>query len=323
MTILFGHAYTLPWTLPWSIEGQCPASDPVVVRVLLVRGWGTDGWGSAPADALGGEAEDERDVRGEQRVYELLADGRNDRQQPIESRFAIQSVTMCVGSDGQRARLPGVAPVRAGCVKSDFARWRGARGSVRDDDGPASSIELPARLDIVWGPSPPARCVGCRDLGSADARSERGGGVREGAVAQRSADARIAWKGCGKGLQCARVRVPLDWARPGMGTISLAVIRHRASGPGRRIGSLFLNFGGPGVPGVSMVKGASESDLDAGGVGGRFDLVSWDPRGTGGVHPRAVFCREFAPKRGSGALTGRRRPRGESRCATYQRHWRS
>jgi pimeloyl-ACP methyl ester carboxylesterase len=99
-------------------------------------------------------------------------------------------------------------------------------------------------------------------------------------VAHRSADARIAWKGCGKRLQCARVRVPLDWARPGVGTISLAVIRHRASGPGRRIGSLFLNFGGPGVPGVAMVKGASESDLDAVG-GGRFDLVSWDPRGTG------------------------------------------
>ena len=103
---------------------------------------------------------------------------------------------------------------------------------------------------------------------------------RAAAAPQSAAAARIAWKGCGKGLQCARVRVPLDWARPRLGTISLAVIRHRASGPGRRIGSLFLNFGGPGVPGVSMVKGASESDLDAVG-GGRFDLVSWDPRGTG------------------------------------------
>ena len=32
----------------------------------------------------------------------------------------------------------------------------------------------------------------------------------------------IAWKDCGKQLQCARVRVPLDWSQPGMGTISLA-----------------------------------------------------------------------------------------------------
>ncbi len=99
-------------------------------------------------------------------------------------------------------------------------------------------------------------------------------------VGHRSAHARIAWKGCGKRLQCARVPVPLDWARPSLGTISLAVIRHLASRPGRRIGSLFLNWGGPGVPGVAMVKGAPESELDALG-GGRFDLVSWDPRGTG------------------------------------------
>ena len=120
--------------------------------------------------------------------------------------------------------------------------------------------------------------------------------ARPAAASHRSADARIGWKGCGKGLQCARVRVPLDWARPGMGTISLAVIRHRASGPGRRIGSLFLNFGGPGVPGVSMVKGASESDLDAVG-GGRFDLVSWDPRGTGESTHARCFVNDRAQAR--------------------------
>ena len=90
---------------------------------------------------------------------------------------------------------------------------------------------------------------------------------------------RIAWKGCGKRLQCARVRVPLDWARPGVGTISLAVIRHLASRPGQRIGSLFVDFGGPGVAGVPSVK-AGGADLDKLGDG-RFDVVGWDPRGVG------------------------------------------
>jgi pimeloyl-ACP methyl ester carboxylesterase len=118
-----------------------------------------------------------------------------------------------------------------------------------------------------------------------------------GAAAPRSAAAvRIAWRGCGKGLQCARVPVPLDWARPSMGTISLAVIRHRASGPGRRIGSLFLNFGGPGVPGVAMLKGASESELNALG-GGRFDLISWDPRGTGESTHVRCFANDRAQAR--------------------------
>ncbi len=119
-------------------------------------------------------------------------------------------------------------------------------------------------------------------------------------AAHQAADARIAWKGCGKRLQCARVRVPLDWARPGVGSISLAVIRHRASGPGRRIGSLFLNFGGPGIPGVAMVKGASQSDLDTLG-GGRFDLVSWDPRGTG----ESTHVRCFANTRAEARFWGR------------------
>ena len=107
---------------------------------------------------------------------------------------------------------------------------------------------------------------------------------------------RIAWKGCGKGLQCARVLVPLDWSNPSGPQISLAVIRHRASGPGRRIGSLFLNFGGPGVPGVAMLKGASKSDLDAMG-GGRFDLVSWDPRGTGESTHARCFANDRAQAR--------------------------
>src|SRR5947209_5457826 len=64
-------------------------------------------------------------------------------------------------------------------------------------------------------------------------------------ASQRAAGARIAWKGGGKRLQCARVRVPLDWSRPWGPQISLAVIRYRASGPGRRVGSMFVNPGGP------------------------------------------------------------------------------
>jgi pimeloyl-ACP methyl ester carboxylesterase len=115
-----------------------------------------------------------------------------------------------------------------------------------------------------------------------------------------AAAARIAWKGCGKRLQCARVLVPLDWSDPRGPQISLAVIRHLGSRPGRRIGSLFLNWGGPGVPGVAMVKGASESDLDALG-GGRFDLVSWDPRGTG----ESTHVRCFANARAEARFWGR------------------
>jgi pimeloyl-ACP methyl ester carboxylesterase len=130
--------------------------------------------------------------------------------------------------------------------------------------------------------------------------SEAAPAAKATVAAHRSATTRIVWKGCGKGLQCARVAVPLDWSNPRGPQISLAVIRHRASGPGRRIGSLFLNWGGPGVAGVAMVKAASESDLDALG-GGRFDLVSWDPRGTG----ESTHVRCFANTRAQARFWGR------------------
>jgi pimeloyl-ACP methyl ester carboxylesterase len=92
----------------------------------------------------------------------------------------------------------------------------------------------------------------------------------------------IAWKPCRdaeKGLECARVQVPLDWSNPAGPKISLAVIRRPASRPAKRLGTLFVNFGGPGVAGVATVK-SSGPLLDRLGHG-RFDIVSWDPRGTG------------------------------------------
>ena len=75
-----------------------------------------------------------------------------------------------------------------------------------------------------------------------------------------------------------RIRVPLDWDRPNGRTISLALIRHLASKPDERIGTLFINPGGPGDTGVGLVQRRPRR-IDAFG-GGRFDVVSWDPRGT-------------------------------------------
>ena len=82
----------------------------------------------------------------------------------------------------------------------------------------------------------------------------------------------------GADLQCATIRVPLDWDRPNGRTIRLALIRHLASKPNQRIGTLFMNPGGPADSGVVVLRGDPEG-FDAFGDG-RFDVVSWDPRGT-------------------------------------------
>jgi len=104
---------------------------------------------------------------------------------------------------------------------------------------------------------------------------------------------RIAWSPCyepAKHLECARVEVPLDWNRPTGKQIELSVIRRRASNARKRIGSLFFNWGGPGVAGVPKVRSMAPQ-LDAIGEG-RFDVVSWDPRGTGGSAPVECFSSE-------------------------------
>lgn len=100
----------------------------------------------------------------------------------------------------------------------------------------------------------------------------------------------IGWTGCGARLECARVPVPLDWSDPGGATIDLAVIRHLASRPDQRIGTIFADPGGPGDTGVGLIRNAGD-ELDTWGEG-RFDWVGWDPRGTYASSPVDCFRSE-------------------------------
>lgn len=113
-----------------------------------------------------------------------------------------------------------------------------------------------------------------------------GEGAQPGGAAPTGASA-VTWHACGERLDCAQVPVPLDWGDPQSRQINLSVIRHPASHPEQRIGSLFVNPGGPGDTGVGLVRGAGE-DLDSWG-GGRFDVISWDPRGTHDSAPVRCF----------------------------------
>ena len=98
----------------------------------------------------------------------------------------------------------------------------------------------------------------------------------------------IRWTPCGDRLECATVPVPLDWSRPHGPAISLSVLRHLATDPAHRIGSLLVNPGGPGDSGVDEVasRGARLDAL----TGGRFDIVGWDPRGSHRSTPVSCFA---------------------------------
>lgn len=81
------------------------------------------------------------------------------------------------------------------------------------------------------------------------------------------------------GFQCARTEVPLDYRNPTGKKITLSVVRRPATGPGTRLGTLFLNPGGPGGAGTEQIP--AWIGLLPDGLQQRFDVVSWDPRGIG------------------------------------------
>ncbi|MGW2207684.1 alpha/beta hydrolase [Streptomyces sp. NPDC001774] len=100
--------------------------------------------------------------------------------------------------------------------------------------------------------------------------------------------ASLEWRPCAgaDGFDCATAKVPLDYRSPQGRTIELAVIRRKAAGPGRRIGTVFFNPGGPGTPGVPQLPALYGQFPDE--VRERFDVVTWDPRGVG--QSTAVRC---------------------------------
>ena len=63
-------------------------------------------------------------------------------------------------------------------------------------------------------------------------------------------DQDLEWDACGGNLDCARMTVPMDYAKPGGDTIELSVLRSRAYDRANRVGQLVVNPGGPGGSGL-------------------------------------------------------------------------
>jgi pimeloyl-ACP methyl ester carboxylesterase len=99
---------------------------------------------------------------------------------------------------------------------------------------------------------------------------------------------RLTWADCDDGFQCATAKVPLDYDRPSGQRISLSLIRLPAGDPAHRLGSVFVNPGGPGGSGVDFVRAAGRILFSA-QVRARFDLVGFDPRGIIGSTPVRCF----------------------------------
>ena len=82
----------------------------------------------------------------------------------------------------------------------------------------------------------------------------------------------IQWRACSD-FDCASIVVPLDYANPTEQAITLSLARKRATQT-PKLGTLFVNPGGPGASGRNLVTYFASKGLE------QYDIVGWDPRGS-------------------------------------------
>ncbi|GIF04198.1 alpha/beta hydrolase [Actinoplanes siamensis] len=102
----------------------------------------------------------------------------------------------------------------------------------------------------------------------------------------------VGWSACTEstlaGFDCASYEVPLDYDRPGGPTTTIALARRPAGDQAHKLGTVFVNPGGPGGPGRGLVTAAAQIVRPE--VLARFDLVGFDPRGIGASDPLQCFA---------------------------------
>lgn len=97
----------------------------------------------------------------------------------------------------------------------------------------------------------------------------------------------IEWKSCSgdelDATMCADFKVPYDYENPSIGQFTLKLKMHKATEPSKRVGSMLVNPGGPGFGGTFLADTATS--YFGGALIEAFDIIGWDPRGTGESTP--------------------------------------
>src|SRR4051794_39029561 len=112
----------------------------------------------------------------------------------------------------------------------------------------------------------------------------------------------LDWQACGQppdvqpgAVQCAMQTVPLDYDRPNGRTIQIAVARVPAKDQAHRIGSLLINFGGPGAPAGGFLQTTPRQGF-LHTLQPRFHILPFHPPGTGPNSP-ALDCKAEPERR--------------------------
>lgn len=126
----------------------------------------------------------------------------------------------------------------------------------------------------------------------------------------------LDWQACSyaPGFQCADMQAPLDYDQPNGAQITVAVMRHPATDPAHRAGSLFWNAGGPGgVPTDTLPDFVSFFSPT---IRARYDIVTLDPRGLG----RSTQLQCYADFDDELALNAAQSPGGWPYTAAEEQH---
>lgn len=123
------------------------------------------------------------------------------------------------------------------------------------------------------------------------------GSDQAGAASEESRRSTIKWRTCHENLaeemgvvyECDHLDVPLDYDKPEGEQISLSLVRIPATAE-PRLGSLFLNPGGPGGSGVEFALFFGPfAQFIWGPVANQYDIVGFDPRGIMRSSPLLCF----------------------------------
>lgn len=101
------------------------------------------------------------------------------------------------------------------------------------------------------------------------------------------------WEPFNDAVDVATLEVPVDWSDPDGPRFELFVARYNAQDQENKIGSLLVNPGGPGSDGTFLALGAAriyDQELLR-----NFDIVAWDPRGTGESDPPIDCIDDYDP----------------------------
>lgn len=118
--------------------------------------------------------------------------------------------------------------------------------------------------------------------------------------------AKVTWGACPEDveagahpLQCATVKVPLDYAKPDGTKIKIMISRVASENETKRRGVMLTNPGGPGGAGLSMPADLVTLGLPTTVMDG-YDLIGMDPRGVG--HSSPVSCGFTADQKYNGNI---------------------